>query len=178
MIRMNPGYFLFTRASTFRFQHTCCLTPPPKHTHASPHPRIVVMPAVRSLQISGHQCFHAMMGYCSGYSYLSCNQFLCLFFTPTLSRFCPSGGAAVQKSLPCSLTHANSCAVAWLSLLDLSGVYHACIPRGAMRGLAHPGCTPPPLLHPPHPLPNLPPTPLATAFVLPLCLNGKSTPGW
>lgn len=83
----------------------------------------------------------------------------------------PSGGAAVQKSLPCPLTHASSCAVALLSLLGLSGVYHACIPRGAMWGLAHPGCTP---SSAPHPLLNLPPTPLsATALTLPLCLNGR-----
>lgn len=127
----KPWLFsLFTCLLFLLPAHT--LSPPSPNTHTSPCPRIVVMPTVRSLQISDHQYFHAMMEYCSGYSYLSCNQFLCLFFTPTLSRCCPSGGAAVQKSLPCPLTHASSCAVARLSLLDLSGVYHACIPRGAM----------------------------------------------
>lgn len=86
-------------------------------------------------------------------SCLSCNQLLCLFFTPTLCHLSPTGGASLLISMPCHLTRANSCALALLPLSGLSGVYLICIPRGTARigtSRTHPNHPPllPPHLHP------------------------------
>lgn len=99
-------------------------------------------------------------------SCLSCNQLLCLFFTPTRCLLSPTGGASVLISMPYPLTHANSCALALPPLSGLSGVYLICVPR-ARQGLAHPGHIQSTLC------PTHPPSPFSTTLMLSLCLNGR-----
>lgn len=109
-------------------------------------------------------------------SCLSCNQLLCLFFTPTPCHLSPTGGASVLISIPCPLTRANSCALALLPLSGLSGVYLVCVPGGTARigtSRTHPNppsssALPPAPPHT-HPLNSS----LSTTLMLSLCLNGR-----